>query len=60
VALRAGSPLSRALGDGTAQAGYTIAFLLVALLPMAAIPGITRMQRDAGSAARTATVTAEA
>jgi EmrB/QacA subfamily drug resistance transporter len=58
VALRAGSPLSRALGDGTPQAAYTIAFLLVALLPMAAIPGITRMQRDAGSAART--VTAEA
>jgi hypothetical protein len=60
VALRAGSPLSRALGDGTPQAAYTIAFLLVALLPMAAIPGITRMQRDAGSAARSVTVTAEA
>jgi EmrB/QacA subfamily drug resistance transporter len=60
VALRAGSPLSRALGDGTPQAAYTIAFLLVALLPVAAIPGITRMQRDAGSAARTVTVTAEA
>jgi EmrB/QacA subfamily drug resistance transporter len=58
VALRAGSPLSRTLGDGTPQAAYTIAFLLVALLPMAAIPGIARMQRDAGSAART--VTAEA
>jgi EmrB/QacA subfamily drug resistance transporter len=60
VALRAGSPLSRALGDGTPQAAYTIAFLLVALLPLAAIPGITRLQRDAGSAARTVTVTAEA
>jgi EmrB/QacA subfamily drug resistance transporter len=60
VALRASSPLSRALADGTPQAAYTIAFLLVALLPMAAIPGITRMQRDAGSAARTVTVTAEA
>lgn len=58
VALRAGSPLSRALGDGTPHAAYTIAFLLVALLPMGAIPGIARMQRDAGSAART--VTAEA
>ncbi len=60
VALRAGSPLSRALADGTPQATYTIAFLLVALLPVAAIPGITRMQRDAGSAARTVTVTAKA
>jgi EmrB/QacA subfamily drug resistance transporter len=62
VALRAGSPLSRALGDGdgTPQAAYTIAFLLVALLPLAAIPGITRMHRDAGSAARTVTTTAEA
>jgi EmrB/QacA subfamily drug resistance transporter len=60
VALRAGLPLSRALGDGTPQAAYTIAFLLVALLPMAAIPGITRMQRDAGSAARAVTVTADA
>jgi len=50
VALRAGSPLSRALGDWTPQAAYTIAFLLVALLPTAAIPGIIRMQRDAGRA----------
>jgi EmrB/QacA subfamily drug resistance transporter len=54
VALRLGGPLSRALGAGTLRADYTIAFALVALLPLAAIPGIARMRRDAGSAARTA------
>ena len=60
VALRAGVPLSRALADGTPQAAYTIAFLLVALLPLAAIFGIARMRHDADSAARTVTVAAEA
>jgi EmrB/QacA subfamily drug resistance transporter len=60
VALRLGGPLSRALGAGTLRADYTIAFLLVALLPLAAIPGIARMRRDAGSAARTARAPAEA
>jgi hypothetical protein len=53
-------PFLLPLGHGTPQAAYAIAFLLVALLPMAANPGITRMQRDTGSAARTVTVTAEA
>jgi len=52
VALRLGGPLSRALGAGTLHADYTIAFALVALFPLAAIPGIARMHRDAGSAAR--------
>jgi EmrB/QacA subfamily drug resistance transporter len=60
VALRVGGPVSRALGAGTLQADYTIAFLVVALLPLAAIPGIARMRRDAGSAARTARAPAEA
>jgi EmrB/QacA subfamily drug resistance transporter len=60
VALRLGGPLSRALGAGTLHADYTIAFALVALLPLAAIPGIARMRRDAGSAARTARAPAQA
>jgi EmrB/QacA subfamily drug resistance transporter len=60
VALRIGGPLSRALGTGTLQSAYTIAFLLVAVLPLAAMPGIARMHRDAGSAARTVSVPSEA
>jgi EmrB/QacA subfamily drug resistance transporter len=60
VALRLGGPLSRTLGGGTLHAEYTIAFALVALLPLAAIPGIARMHRDAGSAARTARAPAQA
>jgi EmrB/QacA subfamily drug resistance transporter len=60
VALRLGGPLSRGLGAGTLHADYTIAFALVALLPLAAIPGIARMHRDAGSAARTARAPAQA
>jgi len=60
VALRLGGPLSRALGAATLHADYTIAFALVALLPLAAIPGIARMHRDAGSAARTARAPAQA
>jgi hypothetical protein len=60
VALRLGGPAGRALGDSTPQTDYTIAFLLIALLPLAAIPGIARMHREAGSAARTARLPSEA
>lgn len=60
VALRIGSPVARALGHGTLQAEYTVGFLLVALLPLAAIPGIARMPREAGSAARAVRVPGEA
>jgi EmrB/QacA subfamily drug resistance transporter len=60
VALRVGGPLGRALGADGLQADYTIAFLLIALLPLAAIPGIAWMNRDAGSAARTVRVPSEA
>jgi EmrB/QacA subfamily drug resistance transporter len=59
IALRLGGPVSHALGTGTLKADYTIAFLLVALLPLAAIPGIARMHREAGSAARTLRVPSE-
>jgi MFS family permease len=60
LALRLGGPLAGALGHGGPQSAYTVAFLLVALLPLAAIPGIARLHRDAGSAARTVSVQAEA
>ncbi|MGH3249597.1 MAG: MFS transporter [Trebonia sp.] len=56
VALRLGGPLAGALGHAGPQLAYSIAFLLVALLPLAAIPGITRLHKDAGSAARTVRV----
>jgi Na+/melibiose symporter-like transporter len=60
VALRLGGPLGRALGHGGPQPAYTVAFLLVALLPLAAIPGIARLHPDAGSAARTVSAPSEA
>jgi EmrB/QacA subfamily drug resistance transporter len=60
IALRLGGPVSRALGSGSLQTDYTIAFLLIALLPLAALPGIIRMHREAGSAAHTARVPSKA
>jgi MFS family permease len=60
VALRLGGPLSRAAGHGGTQSAYTVAFLLVALLPLAALAGITRLHPDAGNAARTVRVPDEA
>lgn len=60
IALRAGGPISHAFGAGPLQSAYTIAFLLISLLPLAAIPGIARMHRDAGSAARTVKVASRA
>jgi EmrB/QacA subfamily drug resistance transporter len=56
VALRIGGPLAGTVGHSGPQLAYSIAFLLVALLPLAAIPGITRLHKDAGSAARTVRV----
>ena len=52
VAIRAGGPVARALGDGSLQAAYTVAFLLIAVLPLVALTGIVRLAGDAGSAAR--------
>ena len=60
VALRLGGPVAGALGRSGTQSSYTVAFLLVALLPLAALGGITRLHPDAGSAARTVRVPDEA
>jgi hypothetical protein len=60
VALRLGDPVGRALGDSTLETDYAFASLLLGLLPLAAIPGIARMRRDAGSAARAVRVPSEA
>ena len=55
IALRLGGPIGRLLpGATTARTAYTVAFALIAVLPLAATPGIARLHRDAGSAARTA------
>ncbi|HEY1702319.1 MAG TPA: MFS transporter [Trebonia sp.] len=59
VALRLGAPVARAAGHGGAQGAYTVAFLLVALLPLGALAGVTRLHPDAGSAARTVRVADE-
>jgi EmrB/QacA subfamily drug resistance transporter len=57
IALRLGGPIGRVLpGPATTKTAYTVAFLLVALLPLGAALGVTRLHRDAGSAARTAPV----
>jgi EmrB/QacA subfamily drug resistance transporter len=56
IALRAGEPIGRLLpGGGTAESAYTVAFALIALLPLGASYGIARLHADAGSAARTRT-----
>jgi EmrB/QacA subfamily drug resistance transporter len=52
LALRLGGALGSQLGPGTRPTSYSIAFLLLALLPLAAILGVTRLHRDAGNAAR--------
>jgi hypothetical protein len=55
IALRLGGPIGHLLpGATTARAAYTVAFALIAVLPLAATPGIARLHREAGSAARTA------
>jgi EmrB/QacA subfamily drug resistance transporter len=55
IALRLGDPIGRLLpGGATAETAYTVAFALIALLPLGAALGVARLHRDAGSAARTA------
>ena len=53
IALRVGGPAGRLLpGAATSRTAFTVAFVLVALLPLAAVLRIVRLERDAGSAAR--------
>jgi hypothetical protein len=55
IALRQGNPIGHLIpGAATARTAYTVAFVLIALLPLTATLGIARLHRDAGSAARTA------
>jgi MFS family permease len=55
IALRLGGPIGRFLpGVATTRTAYTVAFVLIALLPLGATLGVARLHRDAGSAARTA------
>jgi len=52
IALRLGDPIGRLLpGGATAKTAYTVAFVLIALLPLGAALGVARLHRDAGSAA---------
>ena len=39
-------------GGATTRTAYTVAFVIIALFPLAATLGIARLHRDAGSAAR--------
>ncbi|HEY1702316.1 MAG TPA: MFS transporter [Trebonia sp.] len=52
LALRLGGTLGGQVGSGTLRTRYSIAFLLLALLPLAAVAGVSRLHRDAGNAAR--------
>ena len=55
IALRLGGPIGHLFtGAATAGTAYTVAFALIALLPLAATLGIARLDREAGSATRTA------
>jgi len=55
IALRLGGPVGRLLpGVPTTRTAYTVAFVLIALLPLGATLGIARLHGDAGSAARAA------
>jgi EmrB/QacA subfamily drug resistance transporter len=54
IALRLGDPVGRLLpGGATMKTAYIVAFVIIALFPLAATFGIARLHRDAGSAART-------
>jgi MFS family permease len=58
IAVRLGGPIGRIVpGGATSKTAYTVAFVLIALLPLGAALGVARLPRDAGSAARTAPVT---
>lgn len=51
LALHAGAPIARAVGAGSAGRGpFVVAFLLVALLPFAAVVESVALERHAGSA----------
>jgi EmrB/QacA subfamily drug resistance transporter len=53
IALRLGEPAGRLfLGRGSVESAYTFAFVIIALLPLAATFGVARLHSDAGSAAR--------
>jgi MFS family permease len=61
IVVRLGEPIGRLItGHETTRIPYTIAFCVIAFLPVAALLGVTRLNREAGNAARTAQlVTAE-
>jgi EmrB/QacA subfamily drug resistance transporter len=53
IALRIGGPAGHLLpGAATSKSAFTVAFVIIALLPLAATLRIIRLDRDAGSAAR--------
>jgi hypothetical protein len=52
LALRLGGTLDGRPGPATSQASYSIAFGCLALLPLAAMLGVSRQRRDAGNVAR--------
>jgi len=53
LALRVGGIVDGQAGSGALRIRYSVAFLLLALLPLGALPGIFGLHPDAGNAART-------
>jgi hypothetical protein len=54
VALRAGEPIARLLSARPSEAApYTVAFVLLALVALAATAGALRLHPEAGSSVRT-------
>jgi hypothetical protein len=60
LALRLGGTLDGRPGPATSPASYSIAFGCLALLPLAAMLGVSRLRRDAGNVARRQPVSKEA
>ena len=52
LALRLGGTIDGRPGPATSPASYSIAFWCLALLPLAAMAGVSRLRRDAGNVAR--------
>ena len=52
LALRLGGTIDGRPGPATSPASYSIAFCCLALLPLAAMAGVSRLRRDAGNVAR--------
>jgi hypothetical protein len=52
LALRLGGTLDGHPDPATSPASYSIAFGCLALLPLAAMAGVSRLRRDAGNVAR--------